>query len=266
MTEALPEHRSVSQLKSYERCPYSYYLARIQKVWQRPAAWLSQGTAVHEAAEAYEKSKLTETALTVNEVEDVFKDSYATSINGYAEITPDFQQWFGSGPYRGAVDIERRYGLGLEQTNRFIDWTDYHPEEVIWIAPDGTPGIEIGFDIDLDGVKVRGFIDAIYTLRDEVRVRDYKTGNQPGDDFQLGVYSVAMSEQFGIEPPQVGDYWMGRSGKPTSVYQIGEWTRDRVAEKFHELDEDLRAGRFPAIPESRTCMFCDVSSSCEFAT
>jgi putative RecB family exonuclease len=252
-------------LKTYDRCPYGYYLARIKKVWQRPAAWLAQGSAVHAAAEQYEKAKFRGGALTLDETQDVFRDSYSSEINAAAEITPDFNRWFASGPYRGAVDIERRYGLGLEQTARFVDWTDSHTEEVIWVSPDGTPGIEIGFDIDLDGLHVRGYIDAVYTLRDEVRVRDYKTGNQPGDDFQLGVYSVAIAEQFDVAPPQQGDYWMGRPGKPTSAYQIGEWTKERVTAEFHRVNDEIVAGRFPAKPDPKVCMFCDVSSSCEYA-
>src|SRR6516164_8393805 len=92
-----------------------------------------------------------------------------------------------------------------------VDWSE--------LGVSGTPGIELGFDIDLDGVLIRGFIDAIVVryLEDGTRelvVRDHKTGNNPGDDFQLGVYSVALAEQFGSMATG-GDYWMGRSGKPT---------------------------------------------------
>lgn len=259
----MTEHRSVSQLKLYERCPMAYKLSRIDKVWRRPAAWLGQGSAVHEAAEAFERSGRT---LTVDETQDVFRESYQTHINEACETTPNFEYWFASGPYAGATDIERRYNIGLEQCVKYIDWYTAHPDEVIWIAPDGTPGIEIGFDIDLDGVMVRGFIDAVIVKDGAVIVRDNKTGNSPGDDFQLAVYGVALAEQFGIDPPQVGDYWMGRSGKPTVPYKIGAWTRDRVAEKFAELEANITAGRFDADPEPSKCRFCDVSYSCEFAT
>jgi putative RecB family exonuclease len=265
MTQA-PAHRSVSQINSYDRCPYAYYLARIKRVWQRPAAWLGQGTAVHEAAEAYERSKLTPESLTLDAAQDVFRESYAQAINQATEITPDFNAWFASGPYQGATDVERRYGIGLGQVASFVDWTDSHPEEVIWIAPDGTPGIEIGFDIDLDGVPVRGFIDAVIDLGGgEILVRDYKTGNKPGSDFQLGVYSVAIAGAFGVDPPQVGDFWMGRTGKPTREYPIGDWTRERVTEEFHRVNDQIIAGNFPAKPDPKVCNFCDVSASCEFA-
>lgn len=265
-------HRSVSQLNQYNRCPYAYRLARIDKVWQRPAAWLPQGSAVHEAAEAYERSKLTSQPLTLDEVDAVYCESYANHVNTYCEITPDFQAWFRSGPYAGEADIERRFHIGREQVVKFVDWTDSHPEEVIWIAPDGTPGIELEFDIDLDGVQVRGFIDAVIeTVYPHnptggiTKVRDYKTGNKPGDEFQLAVYAVAISQQFNVTPPHFGDYWMGRTGKPTAEYFLADFGFSQITAAFRELEDNIQAGRFDPDPEPSKCRFCDVSASCEFS-
>lgn len=255
------EHRSVSQLKLYERCPQAYKLSRIDKVWQKPAAWLAQGSAVHEAIEAFERSGRT---MSLEDMEDVFRESYATHINEACEVTPNFEAWFKSGPYDGETDIERRYHIGIAQCAKYRDWCFAHPEEVIWVADDGTPGIELAFDIDLDGVLVRGFIDAVIRHGDEILVRDHKTGNQPGDDFQLGVYAVALKEVHGIEP-KIGDYWMGKSGKPTYPYELEEWDRAAVAAKFRELEDNIAAGRFDADPEPSKCRFCDVAWACEFS-
>lgn len=254
-----PVHRSVSQYNQYEKCPLAYKLERIDKVWSRPAAWLPQGSAVHEAAEMWERSGR---SMTLEEAQDVFRESYEREVSKYTENTPNFDYWFASGPYKGEADIERRYGIGLGQVEKYIDWYTAHPDEVIWVSPDGTPGIELGFDIDLDGVLVRGFIDAVIEHEGKVIVRDNKTGNSPGDDFQLGVYSVALAETYDIEPPMEGDYWMGRSGKPTIPYKIGEWTRERVTEAFHELEENIQAERFDPKPEPSKCNFCSVALSC----
>ncbi|CAM4518933.1 PD-(D/E)XK nuclease family protein [Nocardia ninae] len=255
---------SVSQHKTYERCSYGYYLERIEGVWQRPAAWLSQGTAFHEAAEAYERSGR---AMTVPEMQEVFRESYAHETNKMADETPNLAYWFSSGPYAGPQDIERRYGIGLEQVERYPAWYEKHPNEVIWIDPDGEPGIELGFVVDLDGITVRGFIDAV--ILDEttgrMRVRDNKSGNQPGDDFQLGTYSAALAVKYGIEQPSIGDYWMARTGKPTFDYDLAEWTVDRVTEEFHQLAANIEAARFIPDPEPSKCRFCSVASSCEFS-
>ena len=257
-------HRSVSQYNQYEKCPYSYKLDRIDKVWSRPAAWLAQGSAVHVAGEMYERSGR---EMTLAEMEDIFRESYAEEITKYTEETPNFEYWFRSGPYGGERDIERRYGIGLEQCGKYKTWYDKHPNEVIWISEDGTPGIEIGFDVDLDGVPVRGYIDAVILDEEtgEITVRDNKTGNTPGDDFQLGTYKVALEIEYGLEGIEHGDYWMGRSGKPTYPYKIGEWTKERITEEFHKLEENIQAGRFEAKPEASKCMFCSVNTSCEFS-
>lgn len=272
-TTKKPVYRSVSQMNQYKRCPYQYQLARIDKVWQRPAAWLSQGTAVHTVAEVREKRELKGSPLSREEAEKVFEDAYAEAVAQYTATTPNFDYWFRSGPYRGEADIERRYGIGKEQVEKYYDWREAHPEEKIWVAPDGTPGVELEFQMDLSGVLVRGFIDQILQLGDpqvtevngKVVVRDIKTGNKlPDDDFQLGTYAVAMQKLFGVYATE-GDYWLGKSGKPTFPYDLTEWTEERLTEEFHWLEEQIQAGNFEPDPEPSKCMFCDVNSSCPFS-
>ncbi|GAB4588705.1 RecB family exonuclease [Nocardia sp. IFM 10818] len=255
---------SVSQLKQYERCAYGYRLGRLERVWERPAAWLPQGTAVHAAAEAYERSGRT---MTVEQMQEVYRKVYAEEVEKYAATTPNFEFWFRSGPYKGEVDIERRFLLGLEQVARYPAWYEKYPDEQIWIAPDGTPAIELFFKIDLDGIEVRGYIDAVIQFQStgRLRVRDTKSGKSPGDDLQLGVYAVAVAETYGVEPPATGDYWMGVSGKATKPYDLTHWTRERVTEEFHRLADNIVNERFDPDPEQAKCMFCAVSASCEFA-
>lgn len=260
----MTDYRSVSQVKEYQRCPYAYYLNRIEKAWQRPAAWLPQGLAVHEAAEEYEKTGRT---MPLDKAQEVFRESYAKHTNRLCEATPNFDWWFASGPYRGEEDIGRRFEIGLGQVEQYINYyTDTAPEQVIWITPEGEPAIELGFNIDLDGVPVRGFIDQVIASPDHPSplVRDIKTGNQPGDHFQLSVYAVAVNEMHGTEIT-AGDYWMGRRGKPTKTYDLSSWSKEGVTEVFHKVDEGIKAGDFPALPEESKCRFCSVSASCEFA-
>lgn len=264
-----PKPRSVSQLKQYERCPYSYYLARVAdpRAWQRPAAWLPQGSAEHTVFELVARGDF---SMSLEEAQALFAQEYSKEVAEYTKITPNFEWWSKSGPYGGKKDLERRYKLGMEQIERFYAWREKAPDEVIWITPDGKPAIELDFNMDLDGVVVRGYIDAVierpYNERGdtELVVRDYKSGNQPGDDFQLGVYAVAVEEVYGVPAPQIGDYWMGKSGKATHPYDLTDWTREKVTEAFHELDANIQAGNFEPSPEVDKCKFCDVSDACEF--
>lgn len=253
----LSGHRSVSQIKQYEQCPYAYKLARIDKVWERPAAWLPHGTAVHAAIEAWEKSGRT---MSLEATQQVFREEYAKGINELCERTPNFNYWFSSGPYRGEADAERRFGIGLAMVEKYIKWATGHPEEVIWVADDGTPGVEIGFDFDLDGVRMRGYIDLV--LWD--LVRDVKTGALPGDTFQLAVYGVALEEQYGHKVSR-GDYWMGKTGKPTVPYNLADISRQEIVDRVHAADEGIRAEKFDPKPSPDNCGRCTVATSCPFA-
>lgn len=281
--------RSVSQLKQYERCPYSYFLARVAepRAWQRPAAWLPQGSAEHSVFEAIARSGYT---MPLEDAQALFGVEYAKEVAEYTEITPNFEWWSKSGPYNAKRDLPRRYQLGLEQIERFYTWQEKAPNESIWITPDGKPAIELEFNIDLDGVSVRGYIDAVIVNKDKsvtnykglgssfrgdrgdrqpeevpwLVVRDYKSGNQPGDDFQLAVYAVAIQEMYGTFGPYEGDYWMGKSGKATHPYDLRDWSREKVSAAFHELEENIQAGNFDPKPSQEACTFCDVRDACEY--
>jgi putative RecB family exonuclease len=279
--------RSVSQLKQYEKCPQSYKLARIDKVWQRPAAWLPQGTAVHEVLEWVEKCFAEHGKLPpIEEALAMFDKAYARDVNAFTDITPNFEWWAQSGPYRGKEDVERRWAIGREQIEKFYGWRKVDGQ-TIWTTPgrgvcateawrdesckeceQPKPAIELSFNIELDGILVRGFIDAVVVVDGELRVRDYKTGNTPGDDFQLGVYSLAVAKKYGVEQPRLGDYYMaGKKGKKavvTKPYDLTEWTEEKVTAAFRGLEDNIQAGNFDPDPEPDKCRFCDVSYSCEF--
>ncbi|QGJ90215.1 Cas4 exonuclease [Mycobacterium phage SheaKeira] len=288
--------RSVSQLNQYTRCPMSYKLARIDKVWARPAAWLPQGTAFHTVAEIVEKARAEGREVPLEKAQEIFKEEYAKDINALSAITPNFDWWFHSGPYNAWRDIERRFHIGLEQVEKFYAWRDMVGQE-IWTTPaivdsrcgadeaqapgsdthvedcdckPAKPAIELQFNLVIETpagpIRLRGFIDAVVVLPDgSIRVRDYKTGNKPGDDFQLGVYALVVKLLYGVEAA-TGDYFLaGKKGKKpvlTHPFDLSEWTLEAVAAKFAEVEEGIRSGTFEALPEPDKCNFCDVSYSC----
>uniref|UniRef100_A0AAU8GUG5 Cas4 exonuclease n=1 Tax=Mycobacterium phage BabyBack TaxID=3158877 RepID=A0AAU8GUG5_9CAUD len=256
--------RSVSQLNQYTRCPQAYKLARLDKVWARPAAWLPQGTAFHTVAETYEKRLAEGKPMEPEEAFDLFKVEYSKDIGRLCAETPNFEWWFWSGPYNGERDIERRYEVGLEQVEKFIAWRNAKGQ-TIWVTPDGKPAIELSFNIELDGIRVRGFIDAVVVVDGKPRVRDYKTGNSPGDDFQLGVYALAIEILYGVKV-DTGDYFMagkkGKPAKPTAPFDLTPWTREAVSQRFQEVEAQIQAGNFDPLPEPDKCNFCDVAYHC----
>jgi len=261
-----PEHRSVSQYNVVRQCPYRYFLERVVKVWSKPAAWFPQGTAVHYAAEVWEKSGRT---MSLEDVKAEYSKAFAEAVNKMLDETPNTDFWYSSGPYDGLADIERRFQIGLEQVERYIDYYARVPDEVIWVDPDGKPAIELEFEVDYDGVKVKGFIDQVvkYVLNREgaVKPRDVKTGNEPSGEFQLATYADYLQQEYDLAVVE-GDYLMtGKRGKKQAYiveYDLSEWTHERLKEEYQWADDVIRNERFEPDPDPKKCHFCGVADSC----
>ena len=240
-----------------------FKLKRVDKVWQKPAAWLAQGSAVHFVIEAWEKSGRT---IPLENLKELFREAYKRFAEDLLDDTPNLSYWYASGQYTADLDLPRRFEKGLEQVEKYVEYyTQKAPKEVLWIAPDGTPGCELDFTIDLEGIPVHGFLDEIIVHpRHGLIVRDVKTGNTPGDTFQLAVYAIAANEIHELDIDK-GDYWMGRTGKPTILYDLSEWTKQDVTTVFRDVDAEIRAGLFEPKPEEDKCRFCPVQRSCEYA-
>lgn len=266
MTETKSDPRSVSQRNEYRKCPHAYYLHRKRKAWEKPAAWLAQGTGVHKAAEEWE---LSGRSMTPDEAEKVFKTAYAEVINAALLDTPNGDFWYASGPYQGFRDIERRYGIGLQQVGRVLDYLE---SQVSWSHANktsGKPAVELEMDIAYGDVPVRGYIDRVDLVDcDVLKVVDIKTGNNPGDDFQLAVYADYIEQTY-HEQVSHGEYLMaGKNGvkKAKAIpFDLKTWDHDSIGEEFEWIDAGIREERFDPQPEESKCRFCSVASACEFS-
>jgi len=251
--------RSVSQTEQYEKCAWRWYLQRVERVQARPAAWSFHGTAFHSAAEAYERSSR---RMRTEEVLDLFSDEYATLVNKALDKWPDTDQWLSAGRYTGGEDIERRFGLGREQTAAYVEWSGVNKPD-IWTEPTGEPGLELAFMVELGGIKVRGFIDqALDEGEGSVRVRDLKTGTTKSK-FQLQTYAVAMRKQWGVRVDKA-DWFLAKDNRPSRPLDVEDVSEDEIGQRFADMDAGVKAGNFPANP-SFDCRFCDVAHACFFS-
>lgn len=250
-------YRSPSQLNQYERCPYSYYLSRREKVWEKPAAWLAHGTAVHSAIEKWDQSSR---VMTPEEVVQAFRDDYRGQINLLLRDNPNPKAWFNSGPYGGMADIPRRYEVGQTHVLNILKWYEEHPDKKPWVDPDGHWWIEKQFKVQFGDVEVVGYVDVVI---DEVPY-DYKTGATPGSDEQLATYAGVLKLQWDI-PFTEGFFFMAKQGRPTRPYDLTGWSIERLADVYGELDDNIKAERFDPTPSPEVCGRCPVATSCEFA-
>lgn len=269
-------HRSVSQAQKYLTdlggCNYRYFLSYVVKAWDRPAAWLPQGLAVHEAAEWWEKGGR---RGSLEEMQEQYRQSYREHTKRLLEGTPNAREWFSSGRYEGPEDITRRAELGLEQVAKYFNYyVNQKPGEVVWLTPDGTPAIELEFNVRFGSVWVKGYIDQIISEMVEGHsveppdifqvMRDIKTGVQPGGIFQLATYRFAVLKEYGVDFVK-GDFWMGRNGKPTNPLDLTSMSDSQVTEYYERLDAGIKAEEFDPSPSFKNCERCGVRTACQFA-
>ncbi|MGW2919510.1 RecB family exonuclease [Streptomyces angustmyceticus] len=247
--------RSVSQLEQYEKCPKQYELQRVERITPRPAAWSHQGTAFHAAIETYEGGGR---RLTADQVADLFHEDYTRLINKSLREEPDLDRWMTAGT-DGQSDIEARYVLGMDQARAYVRWAEEHKPS-IWKDQVGKPGIERHLTADLCGVTVQGYVDQLLDRPGgSVRVRDLKTGSTKSR-FQLQTYGVLARKVLGVEVNDA-DWYMAKTGKPSRPIDLAGVTEEEVGARFVGMDQDVKAGRFPAVPGFH-CRFCDVSHAC----
>ncbi|MFD7336649.1 RecB family exonuclease [Streptomyces violascens] len=249
--------RSVSQTEQYEKCAWRFYLQRVERVVPRPAAWSHHGTSFHSAAEAFELSGRT---MTAGEAVDLFSDRYSALVNKSLDKEPNTDLWL-SAHGSGGEDIERRFNVGQEQTRRYVEWAAENPVET-YVTPEGKPGLELYFMVELGGVKVRGYIDQLVRDADgSVRPRDWKTGTTKSR-FQLETYGIAVRKLHGVEVNQA-DWYLAKNGNLSRPIKLEQVAEEDVAARYVAMDAGVKAGDFPANP-GFLCRFCDVSHACSF--
>jgi putative RecB family exonuclease len=255
-------HRSVSQAEKYlpelGGCAYRYFLSYVVQAWDRPAAWLPQGIAVHQAAEWWEKGGRKGSR---DEMRAVYKRAYNDATEKALAGTPNTDFWFASGRYEGAEDIKRRAAIGLGQVDKYYDYYVFEkPNEVIWVTPDGSPAIELEFRENFGSVSVLGYIDQV--VNDIMR--DIKTGIKPGGLFQLSTYRYAVLSKYGVDFIK-GDFWMARQGGPTKPLDLTLMPKDQIVDYYERTDEGIKAEDFEPSPSPEACGRCGVATACKYA-
>ncbi|WP_169789025.1 RecB family exonuclease [Nonomuraea candida] len=251
---------SVSRLTSIARCGLSYELERVRHLSSLPAGWLIQGTAIHEAADAWEKSLR---QMPVEQAQEVFKATWRKEIAKADEAEPDRERWLVGGRKKVVNDLRDRYEGGLAQVYDYIDYNLSDHGLRPYLLPDGSPAAEVGFEIEFADVAVRGYIDLLMqdTRTGELLVRDIKSGAKtPAVPFQLIVYRQAVREVLD-EDVSFGDFFMTRDGKPTPPIDLTTLDEELIKDWFVRQVNLAEQGLFLPNPGD-ACRTCGVAPHC----
>jgi putative RecB family exonuclease len=251
---------SVSRLTSIARCGLAFQLERIDKVPALPAGWTIQGIAVHDAADAWEKSGR---EMSVEVAQMAFTHSWREEMTKAEERVPDRSKWLVGGRKKVQNDLVDRYNGGLEQVENYILYNRADDKLRPYELPDGSPAAEVGFEVEFMDVVVRGYIDIV--LQDietgTLLVRDIKTGSKaPAVPFQLIVYRKAVQEIFG-EDVTWGDFFMTRDAKATSPVNLTTLDNALIEEWFLNAAAIEERRLFLPNPGD-ACRTCGVAPHC----
>lgn len=176
---------SYSQLSSFSECPYSFYLARIDKVEQLSNGFAEYGTLVHDLLDRWAKGELTKDQLPAEYArrypeEVVTKYPRMLTAKGYAE---------------------KAYNIGLEYFQNFDEFAGYT-----------ILNTEEKFKIEVAGRPFVGIIDMVLKddLTDELIVLDHKSKSwsafkKAEDEMyrQQLIYSKYIHEKYGKWPDRM---------------------------------------------------------------
>ena len=131
----------------------------------------------------------------------------------------------------------------------------------VWVAPDGVPGIEIGFNSYFGNVLIKAYADCVATRGDEFAVIDFKTGKYtPDSSMQLGIYASLIEMQFG-KRPNAGYYYSAREGVFKEAYGIDRWTIPVLTNLFEKFEFAVQNEVF--LPNvGMSCGTCGVRDYC----
>jgi len=245
---------SHSAMSTWLGCGWQYYLTRVQNVAESPSYWLAGGKAVHECTEIYDikPEGFDPTAMFIERWEHNYKmvdNGMPWRAGGRATKAfpnkEDAEWWLAAGPRM------------VESWMQFREDSGWH----IWETPAGIPAIETEMNQQINGVNIKAFLDRIMVApTGELVIVDIKTGAEPKSQTQLGIYAVLVEKTFGIRP-QLGSYFMARTGELTAPVSLERFTEARLGSWAKGFEIAVSNKIF--IPSTGfMCGTCSVNSSC----
>ncbi|MFD0374699.1 RecB family exonuclease [Streptomyces sp. NPDC127112] len=257
----MANHRSVSQLTQWLQCGEAYRLQRIEKVPQLRAGWFAQGTATHNAVEAWE---LSGRKMSLEDTLEVARQSWTDETAKMYEADPNLENWLKGGRKSTEDDLKLRFQKVHEHVTGYIAWCLANAEhEWLYVFPDGKPATEVPFELEINGVPIKGAIDLIVQTPKGLKVRDIKTGTKiPPSPIQLAVYRWAVKGLTG-ELPYEADYFMTKDGRPSKPINVSHYTWEMVESWYRHFETGLENDVYLANPGE--CFPCTVKHACSYA-
>ncbi len=232
---------SYSQISLYRACPLCYKLQYIDGLKPKDKWYFSFGKTMHTCAEYFFKVRVPPPP-SLDELMEFYEAN-----------------WLSEG-YDSAEEEDRHKAYGRQILAEF--WNIHHSNFRVPIAT------EKMFYIDIEGVKLRGYIDRVDKLESGgLSIVDYKTNRELFSrealetDLQLTLYQLAVGQIWHLPVEKLTLYHL-RSNTPCDCQPRSEAQLEEARHLVLEVAENIAEQRFPAI-ESQYCP-CDFPEHCPY--
>lgn len=220
----LPGHLSASTFIRLSEDPQGTVHQLMRPVPQRPSRAATIGTAVHALIEEHFGVVPTADPLEAPDAEDTvgvdLPGSVAASATSTAPADPADLQEQDEFTFEDAYEeSESELEASVQRLwERFAnsEWGSDEWKERIW-------AVEYPVETHIEGLSLRGRIDAVFRTEDEDGERwvlvDWKSGSRPkmatmqSRRFQLGLYRIAFSRIMGVDPERISTVFVYLGGK-----------------------------------------------------
>ncbi len=231
LTEQLPGHLSASTFIRLSEDPQGTVHQLMRPVPQRPSRAATIGTAVHALIEEHFGVAPTADPLEAPEAEDTVGvdlpgSAASASTTSAAPADPADLQEQAPGESSEEFTFEDAFEESESELDASVqrlwerfansEWGSDEWKERIW-------AVEYPVETHVEGVSLRGRIDAVFRTEDEDGERwvlvDWKSGSRPkaasmqSRRFQLGLYRIAFSRIMGVDPERISTVFVYLGGK-----------------------------------------------------
>ena len=272
-------HQSHSSITTMEKCGLQYRLKYRDGIGDdTPAWWNVAGTAFHTVVQAIEAAHADGTPMWAPDAElmpqereaaATWKAMFATLVERTERETGKARStWKAAKGGKEGEAFWREYGGDLARMyvghrRKFLA----EPEGWRLLSKPGGEGWahEVEFNATVDGVLLRGFIDAAWISADgmTILIEDFKSGSSEGDPFQPKLYGAALRALGFIDGRRVVTrFYEARKGAHSATVELTSADNAEVSYRANTAQQMDRAGIFPPNPSGYNCSTCPVKSRC----
>ncbi len=252
--------QSPSSMNTYKKCPRKYYYSYIRELASLPNIHQVRGKIAHSVLEKFFDADVScftladcEQKLSCALQELLFKEWVSAKTDlGQLGLSPSQLQFY----------FEETLLMLLNWLDHFSALVKSQKGNFQEIFKHLTPEREKLYKSEV--LQVRGIIDAIENINNELRIMDYKTSSSFDEQehrLQLAVYSLLYQEQHGRLPDKAGIYFLKDKPKFIKVdQQLIDFAKKEI-ELIHQktCSEDIKD--YPKI-KSRLCKYS--TGQCEY--